>query len=180
MDGLESTLRAAFVCSLAFAALLCAGCASPRAPDHWKSAAGACDEARDAAACRSLATQLVAGEVPAEFSPRAEEVVVKACWSDALFDARMGADTRYRLCFQAGRHFSARAENAMEDPGTQARRTAAKLFLRACELGQPLGCSRLLNECLLLDDEMCREPPTGAQARQWEAQRRAREASRAR
>jgi hypothetical protein len=163
-----------WIAVLVFAA--CAGCASAPAPDDVRQTMHSCDTQQDGAVCRQLANLLVTDQVPPPLTADAEETVLKACWSDKLVDAQRGTDTRWRLCYDAGRHFSERAKNAMETPDTSFRKVAAHLYLRACELGQPQGCRLLLSECLLLDEDLCREPPTEQQAQDWASQRRDRDA----
>jgi hypothetical protein len=158
---------------LVFPALLAAvaGCASAPATDDVRQAIRSCDTQRDGAVCRQVTTLLLAGEVPRALEPDAEEAVLKACWADRLIDSRRGTDTRWRVCYDVGRHFTTRAINAMEVPDTNFRKVAAHLYLRACELGQPQGCRLLLSECLLLDEDLCRAPPTEAQANEWVTKR---------
>jgi len=160
-----------------FAGLLgLAGCAATPAADDVRQAMRNCDTQHDGAVCRQLANMLVTDQVPRPLTADAEETVLKACWADRLVDAQRGTDARWRLCYEAGRHFSGRAIHAMETPDTNFRKVAAHLYLRACELGQPQGCRLLLSECLLLDEDLCRAPPTEQQAQDWATQRRERDA----
>jgi hypothetical protein len=161
---------------LVLAGWLLAGCASAPAPDELRQTLGACDIRRDAAACRQLSILLAAGEMPRALTAEAEEAVLKACWADRMVDAELGTDTRFRLCYEAGRHFSAKAASAMEEPDTNLRKVAAYLYRRSCRLGQPQACRMLLSECLLLDGELCQAPPSEEQAQQWAAERRERDA----
>lgn len=153
-----------------------AACASAPELGDARQVIGHCNGGGEAGACRQLATLLSNGEVPRPLAPEAEEAVLKACWADALVDAKRGTDARWRLCYEAGKHFSARAMKAMEEPDTNLRKVAAHLYLRACELGQPQGCRMLLSECLLLNEDLCAAPPSEDQARQWATQRRERDA----
>src|SRR4051812_45296668 len=163
-------LAAAAVC------MALAACASAPPPCDARQAIDQCQGSRDAGACRQLAMLLANGEVPRTLGPDAEEAMLKACWADSLVDAKRGTDARWRLCYEAGKHFSARAVKTLEEPDTNFRKVAAHLYLRACELGQPQGCRLLLSECLLLNESMCDAPPTEDQARQWATQRRERDA----
>ena len=163
-----------FLAAAVFLAL--AGCASAPYAGNPNQALRACDGDRDAGACRELALQLAIGDVPRMIQSDAEEAVLKACWADRLIDAKVGTDLRWRLCYEVGKHFSARAVHAMDGSGTSLKKTAANLYLRACELGQPLACRQLLSECLVLDEEICRAPPSEEQAFKWSTQRRERDA----
>jgi hypothetical protein len=161
--------------TLVLASLL-AGCATTPGPEDVRQTIRSCDSQREGAACRQIATLLAIGEVPKPLAGDAEEALLRACWADRLVDARLGTDTRWRICYEAGKHFSVRATQAMEEPDTNFRKIAAYLYRRACVLGQPQGCRLLISECLLLDAELCRAPPSDEQAQQWAAQRRDRDA----
>jgi hypothetical protein len=161
--------------ALAITAIV-AGCASAPQTGDVRQAIASCNAQREGAACRQLAALLAVGEVPTPLAYEAEQSVLKACWSDHLVDARLGTDARWRLCYEAGKHFSSRAIRTMEEPDTNFRKIAAHLYLRSCELGQPQGCRLLLSECLLLDEDLCRAPPSQEQAQLWASQRRARDA----
>ena len=159
---------------LVIGAGLMAGCVSTpeAAPRH---ALVRC-ESGDASMCRELATMLTVGAIARADMPEAEAAVLNACRGGQLVDARQGTDVRWRLCYEAGKYFSARASSATEEPGTRLRRIAAQLYRRSCELGQPQACRALLSECLVLDGELCRTAPTQEQASEWADQRRERDA----
>jgi len=157
-------------------ALFLAGCASAPQPTDVSEVIGNCSARTEGGACRQLALLLAVGEVPQPLAYEAEQSLLRACWSDGLVEARLGTDARWRLCYEAGKHFSTRAVRTMEEPDTNFRKIAAHLYLRSCELGQPQGCRLLLSECLLLDEDLCRAPPSQEQAQQWASQRRERDA----